>query len=147
MPGNQLGHLKHIYVVFTVENSLQIFVGMNEAYIVCILQPVLSDINPKAFRYLGSRASFVTDNLCEFIVRLDWSHTWFRDWPCKSPCSIKVRLERFHALLGPYCFLRDTAWLWFVPLQFLLGCEFAYVGHALKSVNDVDAENIVRYKI
>ena len=65
MPGDQLGHLKHADLLLAVEHGLQIFVGIDEGPLFCILQPVLADVGPKLFRQLGPWKGFVANNFGE----------------------------------------------------------------------------------
>ncbi len=67
MAGDQLGHFEHADLLLTVEHGLQIFVGIDEGPLFCILQPILADVGPKFFRQLRPWKRFVTDNLGELM--------------------------------------------------------------------------------
>ena len=74
MPGDQLGHLKHADLLLAVEHGFQIFVGIDEGPLFCILQPILADVGPKLFRQLGPWKGFVANNFGERRVRRDRFH-------------------------------------------------------------------------
>jgi hypothetical protein len=65
MPRDQLGHLKHADLLLAVEHGLQVLIGVDERFLLRILQAVLADVSPKLFRQLGPWKRFVADNFGE----------------------------------------------------------------------------------
>ena len=71
---NELSHLKHTDRHFTVEDGLQLIVGIDLCAHLRILKIVLLDIHPELFSELSARKGVGTNYSGESIIRCDRFH-------------------------------------------------------------------------
>jgi hypothetical protein len=69
MPGDQLGHLEHADLLFTVEDRLQGVIGVDKGSLLFVLQPVLANVSPKLFGQFRARERTVANNLGQLFIR------------------------------------------------------------------------------
>jgi len=103
MPGNKLGHLKHVYNPFSLENFLQVCVGIDIASILFVLKAVLFDVHPEFFDNLGTGHWPFADDCSQVLAdfhrlhkrRISFCHIVFKNY-YRDLFRLLVNYTRFY---------------------------------------------------
>jgi len=74
MSRDEFGHLEHTYLTLAVKDRSERIVRIDLRPLLFVLKTVFLNIVPELLRQFGTRKWRRTDDSCELVIGLDWSH-------------------------------------------------------------------------